>query len=152
MLGLKDDLLSNDVMLWNSTSYNRTKLDGVIFEWHEKNVLTPLLRAGCRYTLTDKLLSTPLHVASYYGNTVAIRSLVKQYQDDGETAKLAKHLNKENAYGRTVFENAAIGGYSSAQLFLKFLQPSAENDRGTRARKKVVHYDVNADNSSLASL
>eukprot|EP00944_MAST-04C_sp_MAST-4C-sp1_P009457 g9457.t1 len=152
MIGLKDDLLGNDVLLWNSTSYNRTKLDNVIFKWHEKNILMPLLRAGCRYTLTDKLLSTPLHVASYYGNTVAIRSLVKQYQDDGETAKLAKHLNKENAYGRTVFENAAIGGYSSAQLFLKFLQPSAENDRGTRARKKVVHYDVNADNSSLASL
>ena len=41
MIGLKDDLLGNDVMLWNSTSYNRTKLDNVIFKWHEKNILMP---------------------------------------------------------------------------------------------------------------
>jgi ankyrin repeat protein len=146
LIGLKNELYNNsnnNPMLWNSTSYNRTKLDRILFQWHTKNILLPLLKAGCRYTLTDKMLNTPLHVAAYYGNLDAVKLLVEYYKKNNENDKLKKTMSKENTYGRTIFENAAIGGHVSMQKFFKEskLFINAKELNGPKsARKAFVYY------------
>ena len=161
LIDLKAKLYNNDddddnLLLWNSTSYNRTKLDNILFKWHEENVLLPLLQAGCRYTLTDKLLNTPMHMAAYYGNLNAIKLLVKYFNDDNDNNKLKKTMKKENTYGRTVFENAAIGGHVNVQKFIIESQLIIHNDddekmKMKKPRRKIIHYNSNSDVTNTSS-
>ena len=121
-------------------SYDRNQLNNLVFDWHNRNILIPLLqnilfdgessnvvkRKKVSCSITDKTkvdtmesTDTPLHVAAYMGYESGIHTLFKTLTLSSNKKCLDVWMHTKNSRGRTPLMSALAS--HSSNIF-KFLQ------------------------------
>ena len=156
LVGLKNSGELGAILLANGTSYNRTRLNELIFTWHTNSILSPLLKAGCPVRLTDSALKSPFHVAAHQGNRWAVNAMLESLESSGKNAET--YLQKTNALGLTALQTAITSTQESTIASLvttenvekeiermemyNFQPESLQKERGGQDKKVVLAMDA----------